>query len=307
MKIDRALALIAVSLLAACAGPGPRIAPPEGAEIRALPGGETLSFRDLTARMMDADLVILGELHDDPRHQAMQAALIAATNAPAAAFEMIPASAEAALAQLRAKADPSDADRAAAAWDRYEPWHPPIRTLSADAPAIGAGVERTALRGAIGGTAAAMFDGDAAAFGLSAPLPPATQAAMEDEQMRAHCNAMPAEMAPGMVEAQRLRDAAFASALLRAADARARPGPAVLVTGDGHARRDRGSPAYLAAAAPSRSLLVVGQINRPADGDWRAALAQWQGADGAPAFDVVVITDAPQGRGDPCEAFRKQK
>lgn len=294
------LALIAAFALAACAGPAPdpRFPPPEGAEIRALPGGEALSFADLAARAARADLVVIGELHDDPAHQAMQAALIAAIGAPAAAFEMVPRAVESAVADLRAASD--DAARAAARWDDYAPWHAPIAALSPDAPVIGAGLARADLRGAMTGGAASVFSGDADAFGLSAPLSPALQATMETEQIEAHCNALPATMAPGMVEAQRLRDAAFAAALLRAHDVGA---PAVLVTGNGHARRDRGSPAYLQRAAPDLSLLVIGQINRAAGGDWRAAAADWQ--DGAaPVFDIVILSDAPPGRGDPCAAFR---
>jgi uncharacterized iron-regulated protein len=288
-------------------GPAPGFAPPAGAEIRALPGGEILSFGELSARVAGADLVVIGELHDDPAHQAMQAALIAATRAPAAAFEMVPATATAALADLRAGGDPgaaTDAARAAADWDDYAPWRLPIAALAADAPAIGAGQDRAALIGAMKDGAAGAFDGDAARYGLDAALPAAVQASMEAEQMLSHCNAMPVAMAPAMVEAQRLRDAAFADALVRAGDARVRPGPAILVTGNGHARRDRGSPVYLMAAG--RTALVIGQVSRSHGAEWRDLTAQWQGADGAPAFDVVILSDRPAGRADdPCAAFAK--
>ncbi|MFT6061054.1 MAG: putative iron-regulated protein [Paracoccaceae bacterium] len=292
----------AALVLCACAGPSPdpRFPPPGAAEIRVLPGGGALSFADLAARTAAADLVIVGEQHDDPAHQAMQAALIGAVHPGAVAFEMIPRAAESALADLRAAPSPADALRVAAQWDRYAEWHRPVGALAPDAPAIGAGLARADLRGAMKTSAAAVFDGDPAAFGLDAPLPANMQAAMEAEQIAAHCNAMPAAMAPAMVEAQRLRDAAFARALLRADDA-AGDAPAFLITGNGHARRDRGSPAYL----PGRDLLVIGQINRPAGGDWRDALASWQTPGAPPVFDIVIVTDPPPGRGDPCDAFRK--
>ncbi len=61
--------------------------------------------------------------------------------------------------------------------------------------------------------AAAVFGAAAARFGLDAPLPEDEQAAREAEQAEAHCGALPAEMLPGMVEAQRLRDAALARAV----------------------------------------------------------------------------------------------
>lgn len=299
MRIEPALIGAALAL-AACAAPAPdpRFPAPEGAEIRALPGGAPLTFAALAAQVAAADLVILGEQHDDPAHQAMQAALIGAVRPGAAAFEMVPRAAESALADLRAAPAPDDAMRAAAQWDRYSEWHGPIGALPPAAPVIGAGVAREDLRAAMKTSAAAVW-GDGPALGLSAPLPADIRQAMEEEQIAAHCNAMPASMAPAMVEAQRLRDAAFAAALLRAKDA-AGDAPAFLITGNGHARRDRGSPAYLAG----RDVLVVGQINRPDGGDWRDALAAWRATGAAAPFDIVVITDPPPGRGDPCDAFR---
>ena len=155
MRIEAAL--IAALALAACAAPEPRFAPPAGAQIRALPGGAPLSFAALTARAAAADLVIVGEQHDDPAHQAMQAALIDAVRPGAAAFEMVPRTAESALADLRAAAAPDDALRAAAEWDRYAAWHGPIDALTAGAPALGAGVAREDLRAAMKTSAAAAW------------------------------------------------------------------------------------------------------------------------------------------------------
>jgi hypothetical protein len=89
-----------------------------------------------------------------------------------------------------------------------------------------------------------VFPGDAARFGLTEALDPDEQAAREAEQQEAHCNALPEEILPGFVEAQRLRDAALAEAALAAlADT---GGPVVVVTGNGHARADWGVPALLA-------------------------------------------------------------
>ncbi|MGB6319198.1 MAG: ChaN family lipoprotein, partial [Litorimonas sp.] len=105
-----------------------------------------------------------------------------------------------------------------------------------------------------------------------------------------HCGMIPKETARSMVESQRLRDAVFAA---RTADAhRASPGPApvVLVTGTGHARKDRGVPAYLARVVPDAEVVVVGLVEAdtgPQDG----------------LYDIVRVTP-PAERPDPCEAFR---
>ena len=63
----------------------------------------------------------------------------------------------------------------------------------------------------------------------------------------------------------------------------------VVITGNGHARRDRGIPAMLALAAPGLTIVSLGQMEGTAPPD-------------AP-FDLVIVTDAPE-RGDPCLAFR---
>lgn len=112
---------------------------------------------------------------------------------------------------------------------------------------------------------------------------------MTEEQKNAHCGALPAEMLPGMVEAQRLRDAAFADAALRLVEEGFTP--AILITGNGHARTDRGSPLYLKQAAPALKVISIGQIE-VREGE----------SDNAAPFDIVIYS-APFDRGDPCEAL----
>ena len=58
-----------------------------------------------------------------------------------------------------------------------------------------------------------------------------------------------------------LRDAALARAVVKAMDATG--GPVAVITGNGHARRDQGIPAVLAAAAPDLTVLSIGQIEGP--------------------------------------------
>ena len=106
-------------------------------------------------------------------------------------------------------------------------------------------------------------------------------------QFEAHCEAMPLAMMGGMVEAQRLRDAAFAAATL---DALERHGaPVVVITGNGHARKDWGMPALIALADPGVTLWSVGFVETPRPLD-------------DPRFDLTVATE-PAPRDDPCAAF----
>ncbi len=285
-----------LALLAACAPARAEFADGwQEAEIVRLSDGARLDFAALAEAARAHDLVIVGEIHDNPRHQRLQAALARALDVRALALEMVPAEAGPALARLRADGDP--ALREAARWDEYAPWHV-VLDAAPEAEVAGAGLPREALIRAIEGGAASAFDGDAGLWGLTRPLPPEQQAALEAELFASHCGALPEAMLPGMAEAQRLRDASFAAALLRAR-ARAGGGPALLVTGDGHARRDRGVPAYLALAAPELSVLSIAQVERAPGQGLSEALAPW----GEGVFDIAVLT-APAEREDPCAALR---
>jgi len=236
-----------------------------------------------------ADVVILGEVHDNPVHHANQARAVAAIGPAAIVFEMFgPAAAD------RARAVPrTDATSLAAAlewegsgWPDFALYHP-IFTAAPSAHLAGGALPRETVRRAIGEGAAAPFGPDAARFGLDRPLDPADQAAREALQAEAHCHALPAELLPGMVAAQRLRDAALARATLEALERTG--GPVVVITGTGHADRARGIPAALAHAAPGVRVLSIGQTESDPGGD-------------AP-FDLWIVTD-PQPRPDPCAALK---
>ena len=308
-RAARALAAAgALALAAGCAGGGaPGQGLPEGARLVELPSGRVLGgLPALVARARDADLVVVGEIHDAPAHQALQAALAEALAIEALALEMVPEDVEPALARLRAAEAPDAALREAAQWDAYAPWHVVIEAVPR-AQVAGGGVARADLRRAMAEGVAAAFGVGAADYGLETPLPAAEQAALEAELDRSHCGAMPDEMLAPMIEAQRLRDARFARALLRAREA-AGGTQAMLVTGNGHARRDRGVPWVLAQAAPGLSTLSILQVEGASGtpDHVAAALAPWRRADGTLPYDLAVISPARPPGEDPCARFRKQ-
>jgi len=236
-----------------------------------------------------ARVVILGEVHDNPAHHRLQARALRAMAPAAVAFEMLDAGqAETVNDSGRTGAALAEAiGWGASGWPDWALYAPVFEARGA-ARVYGLAVPRPALRTAMQEGAAAAFEGDPARFGLDRPLPAAEQAAREADQMAAHCDALPEAMAAGMVAAQRLRDAAFAQTVLRALDETG--GPVAVITGNGHARRDRGMPSMLAAAAPGLSVLSVG-------------LLEDNGAPPvAPPFDLWLRTD-PAPRPDPCAAF----
>jgi uncharacterized iron-regulated protein len=235
------------------------------------------------------DVVILGEVHDNPAHHAEQAARVAALNPRALVFEMLTPD-QAARVTPALIADPEAMAEtlgwAESGWPDFAMYHP-IFAAAPEAAIHGALVPREAARAVFENGPADTFGADAAAYGLTEPLPPEEQAAREALQLAAHCDALPAEMLPGMVAVQRLRDAALARATVAAMTETG--GPVAVITGNGHARRDRGVPSYLARVAPDLEVFVLGQTE-----------------DGVPlqgGFDEVLSAPAV-ARPDPCATFR---
>jgi uncharacterized iron-regulated protein len=242
---------------------------------------------DRAATFAGADVVILGELHDNPTHHAHQARAVATLAPKALVFEML--TPEAASKMPDTLPDAATLGQIfgweAAGWPDFSMYYP-IFAAAPQARVYGAEVPRTEARRAIKDGPIAVFGPEAAAYGLTDPLPPDDQSAREAEQAKAHCDALPPDLLPGMVDVQRLRDAALARAVVQAmADT---GGPVAVITGNGHARRDQGLAVPLARVAPDLSLLAIAQFEEEAPA--------------APPFDLWLITHATP-REDPCAAF----
>ena len=251
--------------------------------------GAQHNVADIVAAGAEADVVLLGEVHDNPRHHAVQAEVLAVLSPAALVFEMISADEAARITPDIAP----DAARlsdvlnwSASGWPDFADYAP-LFAFGADLPVYGAEIGRDSAQAAFEAGAAEVFSGEPARFGLDRALPEAEQAAREADQLAAHCDALPPELLPGFVEAQRLRDASLARATL---EAHAAHGPPVaVITGNGHARRDWGVPALLAIAEPGLEVVAVGQFEAAPEGEV--------------PFDLWTVAE-PVDRADPCAAFR---
>jgi hypothetical protein len=259
------------------------------AALVAFPAGaleiEAVDLYDLPA----ADVVILGEVHDNPMHHAHQAIAVEALQPKAVVFEMLSIDQAARVTPRLLRSEEALGailGWEASGWPDFGMYYP-VFVAAGGAEFRGAAAPTEDVRRAADVGAAETFGEDAARYGLAEPLPEAEQALREAEQLMAHCNAMPGEALPGMVEAQRLRDAWLARAALGALSETG--GPVVVITGNGHARSDRGVPRLIAAADPEVRVLSIGQFEDAAEAE--------------PPFDLWLVTEAAV-RGDPCEAFR---
>ena len=292
------LTLLATVAVAVCAPRADETVPhPLDDTIWHVAAGERIDREALARRLDAADIVILGEVHDNPEHHRAQAWAVRRLRPDGLAFEMIPRASEGGIRALLAQGGSPGEIGPAIGWERigWPDWeiYRPVFDAWRARVYTGGGLPVQALRDAAArGAAAAATDRRFAPM-LATPLDPATQAAAEDEMIAAHCDKLPRDAAPGMVEVQRLRDASFASAALRAWAAAG--GQTVLVTGNGHARTDRGVPVYLRAVAPELAVATLGLLETDREA---RSLDDY----GALPYDHVWFT-APADRPDPCAAF----
>lgn len=240
-------------------------------------------WADVPEAAMSADIVILGEIHDNPTHHAVQLTFVQALNPKTVVYEMLTEAEAQSLAGIPKERGAIVAATAEFHWSNIADY---ADLLAASDLVIGAALPRGSVREAFSKGAATVFGADAAQFGLQDALPSDEQSAREDLQFAAHCDAMPRNLMGGMVEAQRLRDAHFARVVLESLEIYG--APIVLITGNGHARKDWGVPAVLQFVRPDLTVFALGQ-----------------GEDTAMAggFDALETAPAPQ-RGDPCAAFQ---
>lgn len=292
MRLPVAATLLA--MLSACSLAGPGNSQPD-ARIVATADGAALTRAALVSRLATADIVVLGEVHDNPAHHLAQAHVVGALAPSGIAFEMIPEASEEGIDAFLAQGGaPGDIGPAIGweklGWPDWAIYRPIFEAASPDVYFAGGAVSRAVLRrAASGGREAWLLAPPIFQPVLTEPLPPAQQAAMEAEMIDAHCGHLPASAAPAMVESQRLRDASFAAAALRAQMRTG--GRVVLITGNGHARTNVGVPHYIKAIKPGLEVLSVGLLEaEPAD-------------PAAEPYDFIWVTE-PHPRDDPCAQFR---
>jgi len=257
---------------------------------------EIATLEQLQSEMTLSDVVLLGEIHDNPRHHELRAQLLR----------------EPALKQRNIVAEHLDAGQVVGAGDmllsRLEqagfdatgwqwPLHQPLFAAALDQgmTVYGGNLPRDQTRVVFKSRGSSLGVGLQALL-LHAPLSNDSLAALRREIDEGHCGALPAMMFEGMMAVQRARDASMANELMQHL-------PAVLLSGNGHAWKHLGVPHILAANRPGmRSLSVLFLEHGPfadaaAQAEW---LQSWQGK-----ADYVWVTP-PVSRPDPCLSLQKK-
>lgn len=291
---------VAGLLLSACAGGAPawiteveRDHPMVGRIVDPATGS-AVSSAEAARRVTRARYVFLGEKHDNPDHHVIQATLLQAmTDAglrPAVVWEMIDEDQSPRLAQFLAS-NPKDGAQmgAAVGWERsgWPDWaiYRPIAdaAIAAKLPMGAASPKRSVLR----------RPAPTPAFAMPANL----LDGLKEELLQSHCGQLPGSALGPMATAQQRRDLAMADSMVSHATADG----AVLIAGNGHARRDRGAPWWLTRLGvdPS-SILSIGLLEVDPGRRTPEALAGL-----AAQFDLVYLTPRVDSE-DPCTKFAEQ-
>jgi uncharacterized iron-regulated protein len=270
---------------------------PDSVTVYTAASGAPITTPDLLRRLGSADIVLLGELHDNPYHHRVRGMLITAlaTEHPAIVFEQFTASEKPILPPSpgetrEAWLDANGFDRTGWRW----PLHAPVveAALASGRAIWGSNVSREALRSVVregAGAAPPEFR----RLMEQSPMDSAARAALDQDLIEGHCGQLPETMIPGMRAAQEVRDASMTWALVAAGAA----GPAWLIAGNGHVRSDIAVPRMLRNAAPGKRVLVVGLLERGKDGALPDQSERQR-------YDLVIVTP-PTAREDPCAGLRR--
>ncbi len=288
--------------------------------------GRIVSAGELAAEISQKPYVLLGEVHDNPDHHRLQAWAVTVAGkswdgrrrAGRIAFEMLSEEQRAANARFFEDAPPSggappftaqDLARAVA-WDKsgwppfaiYEPVFGAALDHRLRIVAANPSRERTRALSAQG--LAALGDVETRRLALDRPFAPEpeTSAALAEELRESHCGLLPDKALGAMALVQRFRDAAMADALLSGAAAGA---AAILVAGNGHARRDRGAPFYLERRGVAPDEIAVLMPIEVEEGKTDPGSYAPRAPDGALGADYLWFTPRHE-RPDPCEGLRKR-
>jgi uncharacterized iron-regulated protein len=257
-----------------------------------------LDEQALAAELARRPSALLGEVHDNVVQHRMRAdalrKLLEQGARPAIAFEQFDRERQADIDRARTEAPPEGRSLAAHViergqgakntwdWTQYRPFVE--LALQYDLPIVAANLSRAdAARVGRDGVGAVFDAAEQRRLGLDR-ADQQLQRTHESIARDAHCRMLPESALAGLARAQVARDAVLADAVRRYADR-----GVILLTGNGHARRDIGVPRHLTAAERERV--------------WSIGLIEAGSEERVTFYDVAFLTPR-QERADPCASLK---
>ncbi|MEA1888241.1 MAG: ChaN family lipoprotein [Pseudomonadota bacterium] len=243
-------------------------------------------------RIIEADYLLLGELHDNHvhhRHQAWVIKQLAMAGRDAGiAYEMIYKEQGKRLAGLEINSASELIEilnQTQTGWD-YENQYRPlfVETIAAGYPIVAANLDRKKLMEVLK-QGEGRLPADYRRILDNTPFNDAQRKDLLDEIHTSHCNMLDSQTGIMMLQGQRIRDAVLTESLLSINEP-----VKVMIAGLGHVRNDRGLPLYLVnnLEIPS-NILAIGMIEVDPDKSDPLAYADTLNSDTLP-FDIVIFT-----------------
>ena len=267
-----------------------------GESLWAVHDGQSLTEASLLKTVSQADIVLLGEIHDNPRHHVLRGQLLSDTSMSKRRLiaEQLNTGQKAGdNPDLLSSLEHAGFDANGWQWPLHEPVFSSARKAGLDV--FGGNITAPQTREIF------TSKGSQLPEGLGALLQKAVLGEDALKQLRreideGHCGAMPASMFDGMLAVQRARDASMAAELLRHL-------PAVLIAGNGHVWKHLGVPQIIHANRPELHTVSVLFVEHAAFTDDAERIKWLQSFKGI--ADFVWVTPA-QLRPDPCLSLRKK-
>lgn len=255
-----------------------------------------------------ADVLLLGEIHDNPAHHVYQQKLlkarIASGSRPALMMEQLNAEDQPALDHALAGNDSEEVLNSITKLIKFSDWqiYQPFLTIAVSnkLPVIAANVSNQQLQPVIWRGYAAIDAGELKRLMVEEVWSESRQNYLVKNMGGAHCGKLRDELRTGLTRSQRLRDALMVDTAVSSISR-----GVVAIVGSSHARRDIGLPLYFAARDPKARIVSVAFVEvSPGVTDPRKYEAD--SATGDAPYDVIWFTPRME-RADPCADFGKMK
>ena len=262
----------------------------------------------LLARISAADVLLLGETHDNPQHHENQQKLLKARIGsgarPALVMEQLDAESQPALDQALGGDNRDEVLNSVTGMIKFadkEPYRPLLAiAIDNQLPVIAANISSKRLQPVIWFGYSAYDAGELKRLAVEEVWSESRQNYLVAHMGGAHCGELRDELRAGLTRSQRLRDALLADS---AVSSIARG--VVAIVGRDHARRDIGLPLYFAARAPSARIFSIGFVE-VSEGKADPKEYEAKSATGDAPYDVIWFSPRAE-RANPCANFGKPK
>ena len=255
-----------------------------------------ISVAQLVQAVLRADVAVLGEVHDNPRHHQLRGELL--RQLPAASKTVVAEHLNwrqrfTPQAELLTGLQAAGFDPEGWSWPLHQPVFEAVAAMQM--PLMGGNLPGESIK-EVFKTRGQSLPEPVRVLLAKTPFDELQRKAMNEEIDQGHCGAMPASMFEGMTAVQRGRDAAMAEVALAHL-------PSVVLAGNGHAWKHLGVPFVVNKVSPHSQTLSV--LFMEWDDSRPSAEKQAFLADLASQADYVWLTP-PQSREDPCgKLFKK--